>query len=84
MKSTLFGEIKVFIQLDLVDMKRLQKEMFDLDYVFFSLSKTNCSDDFSEMNPTLTQVQNPKPNQRLAWNKVVNKWGRFQDQRWAN
>ena len=52
MKSTLFGEIKVFIQLDLVDMKRLQKEMFDLDYVFFSLSTTNCSDDFSEINPS--------------------------------
>ena len=41
-------------------MKRLQKEMFDLDYVFFSLSTKNYSDDFSEMTPTLTQVQNRK------------------------
>ena len=60
MKSTLFGENKCFHSAILQDMKRLQKEMFDLDYVFFSLSTKNCSDDFSEMNPTLTQVQNRK------------------------
>ena len=45
-------ENKGFHSAILQDMKRLQKEMFDLDNVFFSLSSKNCSDDFSEMNPT--------------------------------